>query len=124
MTRLDDPALVASEYADETRLRRRARGYAGAGTPDDARVPLVQSVVATGLSPRMVALTRERGVEALIADVQSVPRRVLRRRRRGLDSLVRASISMSPFAANVAEEIDLPLVVTRASSVFVAKKAG
>ena len=28
MSRLDDPALVAAEYADEGRLRRRARGFA------------------------------------------------------------------------------------------------
>ena len=31
VSRLDDPALVAREYADESRLRRRAAGYAGAG---------------------------------------------------------------------------------------------
>ena len=103
MTRLDDPALVASEYADESRLLRRARGFAGIGTAHDARVPLVAEVVAarprrvlevgcgwgelaewiaretgaevvaTDLSPRMVELARERGVEALVADVQALP---------------------------------------------------
>jgi SAM-dependent methyltransferase len=103
VSRLDDPALVASEYVDETRLRRRAAGYAGAGTRDDARVPLVDAVVAaaptrvlevgcgwgelaewiareTGaevvavdLSLRMVQLTAERGIEASVADVQSLP---------------------------------------------------
>ena len=52
MSRLDDPALVASEYADESRLRRRAAGYAGAGTRDDARIPLVDAVVAA--APRRV----------------------------------------------------------------------
>ena len=103
MSRLDDPALVASEYADESRLRRRAAGYAGAGTREDARVPLVDAVVAaaprrvlevgcgwgelaewieseTGaeivaidLSPRMVDLAVERGVDARVADVQELP---------------------------------------------------
>jgi SAM-dependent methyltransferase len=103
VTRLDDPALVASEYADESRLRRRAAGYAGAGTRDDARIPLVDAVVAaaprrvlevgcgwgelaewvsreTGaeviaidLSPRMVELAVERGVVARVADVQDLP---------------------------------------------------
>jgi SAM-dependent methyltransferase len=103
VSRLDDPELVASEYADESRLRRRAAGYAGAGTRDDARVPLVDAVVAatprrilevgcgwgelaewiareTGaevvavdLSPRMVELASERGIDASVADVQALP---------------------------------------------------
>lgn len=103
MSRLDDPALVASEYADESRLRRRAKGFAGIETANDARVPLVAEVVAarprrvlevgcgwgelaewvardtgaevvaTDLSPRMVDLARERGVHALVADVQALP---------------------------------------------------
>ena len=103
MSRLDDPELVASEYADESRLRRRAAGYAGAGTREDARVPLVDTVVAaaprrvlevgcgwgelaewiareTGaevvavdLSPRMVELASERGIAATVADVQALP---------------------------------------------------
>jgi len=103
VSRLDDPALVASEYADESRLRRRAAGYAGAGTREDARVPLVDAVVAaapkrvlevgcgwgelaewiareTGaevvaidLSPRMVELATERGIDATVADVQALP---------------------------------------------------
>jgi SAM-dependent methyltransferase len=238
VSRLDDPALVASEYADESRLRRRAAGYAGAGTRDDARVPLVDAVVAaaparvlevgcgwgelaewiareTGaevvavdLSPRMVELARERGVDAGVADVQSLPfedaifdvvvaawmlyhvpdldrglaeiARVLRpggtfdaatnsrlhlqeRRdlvgsgpstlkfsredgedhlrphfasidridvdgvlelidRAGVEDYVSASISMSPFIANLPDEIEVPFVARRGSSVFVAVK--
>jgi SAM-dependent methyltransferase len=103
MTRLDDPALVAREYADDARLRRRAAAYTGAGTAIDVRVPLVAAVaeskparvlevgcgwgelaewiardtgaevVATDLSPRMVELARERGIAATVADVQSLP---------------------------------------------------
>ena len=103
MTRLDDPALVAEEYADDARLRRRAAAFAGVGAPDDARVPLVSAVVdaaprrvlevgcgwgelaewieretgagvvAVDLSPRMVDLARERGVDAAVADVQALP---------------------------------------------------
>jgi SAM-dependent methyltransferase len=103
VTRLDDPALVAAEYADETRLRQRAAMFTGAGTDDDARVPAVAAVVdaqprrilevgcgwgelaqwlerqtgakmvATDLSPRMVELARERGVDARVADVRALP---------------------------------------------------
>jgi SAM-dependent methyltransferase len=103
VTRLDDPALVAEEYADETRLRRRASAYTGEATALDARVPLVAAVVeaaprrilevgcgwgelaewlaretgaevvATDLSPRMIELARARGVDAKLADVQSLP---------------------------------------------------
>ncbi|HEY2778728.1 MAG TPA: class I SAM-dependent methyltransferase [Gaiellaceae bacterium] len=239
MSRLDDPALVASEYADESRLGRRAAGYAGAGTREDARVPLVDAVVAaapgsvlevgcgwgelaewiareTGakvvavdLSPRMVELALERGVDASVADVQALPfadgtfdlvvaawmlyhvpdldrgiaeiARVLRpggtlvastnsrshlqelrdlvgsgpstlkfaredgeahlrphfptidridvdgvldlTDRAAVEDYVSASISMSPFVANLPQEIDLPFVARRRSSVFVARKA-
>jgi SAM-dependent methyltransferase len=239
VSRLDDPALVASEYADESRLRRRAAGYAGAGTRDDARVPLIDAVVAaapgrvlevgcgwgelaewiareTGadvvavdLSPRMVDLARERGVDARLADVEELPfadetfdvvvaawmlyhvpdlerglaeiARVLRpggtlvaatnsrlhlqelrdlvgsgpstlkfsredgeehlRRhfatteridvdgvleltdRAAVEDYVSASISMSPFVANLPVEIATPFVARRGSSVFVARKA-
>jgi SAM-dependent methyltransferase len=103
VTRLDDPALVAAEYADEKRLMRRARGFAGVGTAHDARVPLVTAiiaaaparilevgcgwgelaawigrdtgaeVIATDLSPRMVELARGNGVDARVADVQELP---------------------------------------------------
>ena len=103
MSRLDDPRLVAEEYADDARLRRRAAAFTGQTTTVDARVPLVAAVVAaqpgrilevgcgwgelaewvvreTGadvtaidLSPRMVELARERGVAARVADVQELP---------------------------------------------------
>jgi SAM-dependent methyltransferase len=103
VTRLDDPELVAREYADDARLRRRASFYMGSHTSLDAREPLVAAVVsaepkrilevgcgwgelaawlakatgadvvATDLSPRMVELTRERGVAAEVADVQNLP---------------------------------------------------
>jgi SAM-dependent methyltransferase len=103
VTRLDDPALVAEEYADETRLRRRASAYTGEATAFDARVPVVAAVVAaaprrvlevgcgwgelaewlaretdadvvaTDLSPRMVELACARGVDAHLADVQELP---------------------------------------------------
>ena len=103
MTRLDDPALVRDEYSDESRLRRRAAAYTGATTAVDARVPLVAAVVdarparvlevgcgwgelaewlardtgaevvAVDLSPRMVELAVERGVDARVADVQALP---------------------------------------------------
>ena len=238
MTRLDDPALVAAEYADDARLRRRAAAYTGEATVD-VRVPLVAAVaavapanvlevgcgwgelagwiardsrahvVATDVSPRMVDLALARGVDARVADVQSLPFgdgefdvvvaawmlyhvpdldrafaeivRVLRpggrlvaatnsvlhlhelrelvgsgrssitfSRETGdelltpffasvsrididghlefadravVEDYVRASISMSPFVANLSPQIEEPLVVRRANSIFVAEKA-
>jgi SAM-dependent methyltransferase len=103
MTRLDDPVLVAREYADETRLRQRAVAFTGLGLGKDARVRLVAAVaavqprrvlevgcgwgelaawiardtgaevVAVDLSERMVELARSEGVDARIADVQKLP---------------------------------------------------
>jgi SAM-dependent methyltransferase len=239
MTRLDDPHLVAGEYADDARLRRRAAAFTGQMTTVDARTPLVAAVVearpgrvlevgcgwgelaewigreteaevvALDLSPRMVELARERGVDARIGDVQELPfedgafdvavaawmlyhvpdldrgiaelARVLRPSgrlvvatnsrfhllelrdlvrsgpstlkfsredgeehlgrhfthvtredidgrlefadRAEVEEYVRASISMSPFVANLPAVIDEPFFARRANSVFVAEKA-
>jgi SAM-dependent methyltransferase len=101
--RLDDPALVAAEYADEARLRARVEAQVARKTGGDAREPAVAAVVeaaprrvlevgcgwgelaewmgrATGaeviavdLSSRMVDLARERGVDARLGDVQDLP---------------------------------------------------
>ena len=101
--KLDDPALVAREYADDARLRKRASAYTGVETGIDAREPAMveiralsprrvlevgcgwgelaewiardtgAEVVAVDLSPRMVELARERGVDARVADVQELP---------------------------------------------------
>ncbi len=103
MTRLDDPALVAREYADEARLRRRASAYTDGSGGEDARLFIVSAVTqlrparvlevgcgwgelaawigretgarvtAVDLSPRMVALAVEAGVAAEVADVQELP---------------------------------------------------
>jgi SAM-dependent methyltransferase len=100
---LDDQDLVATEYADDARLRRRASVFTGAVVADDARTPLVTAlvearprrvlevgcgwgdlaewiaretgadVVATDLSPHMVELARKRGLDAQVADVQALP---------------------------------------------------
>jgi ubiquinone/menaquinone biosynthesis C-methylase UbiE len=101
--KIDDPGLVAAEYADDTRLRVRASAYTGRYTDLDAREPLVAAVVAaapsrvlevgcgwgelarwladatgaevvaTDLSPHMVELARQNGVAAEVADVQDLP---------------------------------------------------
>lgn len=100
--RLDDPEIVRREYASEDGLRARASVYQGITGPDarelvveaiaevsPARVlevgcgwgelaarireDLGAEVVAVDLSPRMVELARERGVDARIGDVQSLP---------------------------------------------------
>jgi SAM-dependent methyltransferase len=236
--RLDDPSLVAREYADDARLRRRASAYTGVHTGVDARGPAVAAVVDTkprrilevgcgwgelaewlgretaaevvaiDTSPRMVELARERGVAAQVGDVQALPfddgsfdcavaawmlyhvpdldggiaelARVLRpggtlvaitnsrfhltelrelvgsgpstlsfSRESGEDQLgrhfasvrrldvdgtltfadrgeveeyVRASISMSPFLANLPADIEEPFSARRANSIFVAAK--
>ena len=99
MTRLDDPALVADEYADETRLRRRASIYAADDSKDVALRAVVEGapgrvlevgcgpgefalrvaaetgadVVAVDISPRMVELARDIGVDARLGDVQALP---------------------------------------------------
>jgi SAM-dependent methyltransferase len=239
LTRLDDPLLVADEYADDARLRRRAAAFTGETAAADARVPLVEAVaaarptrilevgcgwgelaewvgretgaevVAVDLSPRMVELARERGVDARIGDVQALPfadgefdvaiaawmlyhvpdldrgvaelARVLRpggrlvvatnsrfhllelrelvgsgpstlkfsredgdehlgrqfaqvarvdldgrlefADRAEVEGYVRASISMSPFVANLPAAIEEPFFARRATSIFVADKA-
>jgi SAM-dependent methyltransferase len=100
--RLDDPALVRREYADESRLVQRSAAQALAAGPDPREVAfqavaevsprrvleagpgqgelaervmreLGAQVVAVDQSPRMVELTRGRGVEALVGDVQELP---------------------------------------------------
>lgn len=99
MRRLDDPALVAEEYSDETRLRRRASIYGpndakqvalravsaaapesvlevGCGPGDFAALVAAETgaeVVAVDVSPRMVELARSGGVDARIGDVQELP---------------------------------------------------
>jgi len=237
--RLDDPALVADEYADDARLRRRASAYTGAAVAEDARVQIVAAVaeveprrvlevgcgwgelaewiardtgaevVAVDLSPRMVELARRRGVDARVGDAEQLPfadgefdaavaawmlyhvpnrdraiaelARVLRpggrlvaatnsvthlqelrelvgsgpstiafSRETGekqllphfvgvtrididgelafsdrgeVEDYVLASISMSPFAANLPGEVDEPFRARRATSIFVADRA-
>jgi SAM-dependent methyltransferase len=98
----DDPELVRREYATEAGLRARASVYEGVAGPDARDVALdavraaaprrvlevgcgwgefaarVQEelgaeVVAVDLSPRMVELARERGVDARVGDVQELP---------------------------------------------------
>jgi SAM-dependent methyltransferase len=99
--RLDDPERVRDEYATEDGLRARASIYEGVYGPDARDVAfqavreaaprrvlevgcgwgefaerLVQElgveVVAVDQSPRMVELTRERGVDARLGDVQAL----------------------------------------------------
>ena len=99
---IHDPDVVRSEYATEDGLRARASVYQGLTGPDardqafdavreaaPARVlevgcgwgefaarmrdELGATVVAVDLSPRMVELARERGVDARVGDVQQLP---------------------------------------------------
>jgi SAM-dependent methyltransferase len=100
--RLDDPEIVRDEYATEDGLRARWSAYreltgltapeiafraveeitpsrmleVGCGWGDfSARVAaeLGVAVVAIDISPRMVELARERGVDARVGDVQELP---------------------------------------------------
>jgi SAM-dependent methyltransferase len=98
---IHDPDVVRSEYATEDGLRARASVYEGLAGPDSRQIAfdavreaaparvlevgcgwgefaarirdeLGASVVAVDLSPRMVELARERGVEAQVGDVQEL----------------------------------------------------
>jgi len=100
--RLDDPELVRREYATEAGLRARSSVYEGVGGQDAreaafeavhemqpdrvlevgcgwgelaerVRAELEADVVALDISPRMVELARERGVDARVGDVQELP---------------------------------------------------
>ena len=100
--RLNDPAVVQQEYADETRLAARKAAHACAEGPDARDVvfdavaevrprrileagcgegelaermarELGAEVVAIDQSERMVELTRARGVDAGVQDVQDLP---------------------------------------------------
>lgn len=99
---MNDPAVVEREYADESRLAARIAIQRGGTGPDPRRVAfeaiaeaeprlllevgpgygelagqiqreLGARVVAVDQSERMVELTRERGVEAVVGDVQDLP---------------------------------------------------
>jgi SAM-dependent methyltransferase len=99
---LNDPALVQREYADESRLSQRIAAQESATGPDPRQVAfeavaeagprrvlevgpgrgelagrirheLGAEVIAVDQSPRMVELTRERGIEAIVGDVQKLP---------------------------------------------------
>jgi SAM-dependent methyltransferase len=99
---LNDPALVAEEYADETGLSARIAAQQSATGPDPRQVAfdavaeasprvvlevgpgrgeladrmakeLGVHVIAVDQSERMVELTRQRGVEAYVGDVQALP---------------------------------------------------
>ena len=102
MDPLDDPAVVAREYASEAGLAARASIYEGTGGEDvnEALLAMVlerhpsavlevgcgpgvlaqrlaaastAAVTAIDISDRMVALARSRSVEASVADVQQLP---------------------------------------------------
>ena len=101
--RFDDPELVAREYEDETRFAARRVAFSefvegqtaedlamealreaapsrvlelgcGLGTfSERLNRDLEVEVMAVDLSPRMVELARERGVNAIVADAQDLP---------------------------------------------------
>lgn len=99
---LSDPEVVRREYSTEAGLRARASVYEGLAGPDARdiafeavrearpgrvlevgcgwgefaarmRDELGADVVAIDLSPRMAELARERGVDAMVGDVQDLP---------------------------------------------------
>jgi SAM-dependent methyltransferase len=100
--RTNDPDLVCAEYADESRFAVRAAAWANATGPSPREIAfaalaevephrvlevgcgrgelaeriageLGAEVVALDQSERMVALSRARGIEALVGDVQELP---------------------------------------------------
>ncbi|HEX6762697.1 MAG TPA: class I SAM-dependent methyltransferase [Gaiellaceae bacterium] len=103
--RLDDPALVASEYADEARLRRRASAYTGGATgAADARLDLVAAVaevrpgrvleVGCGWGELAAWIARETGADVAAVDLS--PRMVELARERGVGASV-ADVQNLPF---------------------------
>ena len=99
---MHDPEVVEAEYASEAGLVTRASVYQGVAGPDaraavferiaearpqavlevgcgrgelaaQIRAEVTPDVVAVDLSPRMVELTRERGVDAQVGDVCELP---------------------------------------------------
>jgi SAM-dependent methyltransferase len=99
---IHDPDVVRREYATEDGLRARASVYAGLAGPDSRQIvfdavrdsapecvldvgcgwgelaarirdELGATVVAIDISPRMVELARERGIDARVGDVQQLP---------------------------------------------------
>lgn len=99
---LNDPAVVARDYADETRFLGRRSIYESSEGPSALDVlwdliveaeprhvlevgpgpgelaeriarQLAVSVMAIDVSPRMVELTRARGIDARVGDVQALP---------------------------------------------------
>ena len=99
---IHDPDVVRSEYASEEGLRARVCVYAGLAGPDSREIAfeavrdaapqrvldvgcgwgelaarirdeLGVGVVAIDISPRMVELARERGLDARMGDVQQLP---------------------------------------------------
>ncbi len=99
---IDDPEVVQAEYATEAGLVARTSIYQGIAGEDAREIvfetiaslrpgtvlevgcgrgelserirdEVTEDVVAADLSPRMVELTRARGVEAVVADVCSLP---------------------------------------------------
>ena len=102
MTALNDPALVARDYADETRLAARIAAQQASTGPDPRQIAfeavaeaepqlilevgsgrgelaermkreLDARVVAVDQSERMVELTSARGVEAIVGNVEDLP---------------------------------------------------
>jgi hypothetical protein len=132
---LNDPAVVAAEYASGWgELAARLRDATGA------------AVVAVDISPRMVELARSSGVDAHVGDGPSPStftrengEEILRRHfakvhredvdgtvefatRAAVVDYVSASIAMSPFVDNVPHEVPEPFRARRALSLFVADK--
>jgi SAM-dependent methyltransferase len=99
---IHDPDVVRREYESEEGLRARASVYQGLAGPDSRQIAfdavrdaaparvleagcgwgefaarvrqeLGAAVVAVDISPRMVELARERGVDARVGDVQELP---------------------------------------------------
>jgi SAM-dependent methyltransferase len=93
----------------------------------NARLHLQELRDLVGSGPSTLKFAREDGEEHLRPHFASVERvdvdgSLELPDRASVEDYVRASISMSPFVANLPREIDVPFVVRRGSSVFIATK--
>jgi SAM-dependent methyltransferase len=106
VTRLDDPALVAAEYASEERLRRRAAAFTGASRgqlePQALVVDALRELgarrvleVGCGWGDLAARVAEETGAEVVAVDL--APRMVELARERGVDARV-GDVQELPFA--------------------------
>jgi SAM-dependent methyltransferase len=94
----------------------------------NSRYHLLELRELVGSGPSTLSFNRENGEELLSPHFARVHREDIDGRlefanRAEVDAYVRASISMSPFIANLPTSVDEPFYARRGNSIFIAEKA-